>query len=101
MNHCPDISTVADIMPNHEKSYDLAIKLAEVFFRAPKREKILRVQLFAIEYGHDIRSHNFSVEDIVRRAGIGKHYYQSMTQGVRLSEYVELRHSRPEGCSDV
>lgn len=101
MNHCPDISSVADAMPNHEKSFDLAIKLAEVFFRAPKREKILRVQLFAIEHGPDIRRHNLSIEDIVRRAGIGKHYYQAMTQGVRLSEHVEFRHSGLGGCSDA
>ena len=63
--------------------------LVEMYDKAPDKEKVLSVHLFAIEYAGQIA--NMSAKDIVVGAGLPKSYKTEIRKGINLAKHVQLR----------
>ena len=52
-------------------------------------EQVLAIHLFGIRYGQYIREKNYSVKDIISKAGLPESYFAELNKGIKLSNYVD------------
>ena len=69
----------------------LANILREFYDKAKRKQTILMIDLFGIEYGNTIRKNDFSIKRIVQLSEIGDSYITEVTKAVKLSEYVNIK----------
>ncbi len=63
--------------------------LAEMYGKAPEKEKALSIHLFAIKYADHIA--NMSAKDVVVGAGLLESYKTELRKGINLAKYVHLK----------
>lgn len=65
---------------------ELVTKLKKCVEEYP--EKVLAIHMFGIKYGKCIRKNNYSVNEIIRKAGLHDSYFAEINKGIKLSSYV-------------
>ena len=67
---------------------ELSTALQEMYETAPQGEKAAMIHLFGIRYAAEIKDSDFSINDIVKKAGLSSTYVTEINKGIRLAPYV-------------
>ncbi len=70
---------------------DLAQKLNQMYYNAPKGEKVSMIHLFGIKYSVEIIECNASAKEIAIAADINESYGTEISKGVKLGRYVNVK----------
>ena len=70
---------------------ELAVVLRERYDKAKRNEAALQIHLFGIEYAKEIRDGDFTIAELVEKAGMGSGYGTEISKAVKLSDYVALK----------
>jgi 5-methylcytosine-specific restriction protein B len=70
---------------------DLAQKLNNMYYNAPKGEKVSMIHLFGIKYSEEIKESNASTKEIAKAANINESYGTEISKGVKLGHYVDIK----------
>ncbi|HHX68012.1 MAG TPA: hypothetical protein GX708_08195 [Gallicola sp.] len=73
---------------------ELSLILKERYENAPKREQVVNIHLFGIEYGEIIKRNNYKPVEIIRLAEMNKSYNTELSKGIKLSKFVILKSTR-------
>ena len=74
--------------------YELGQKLKEMYEEGiQKKEKTTQIHLFGIIYADVIRGNNLNIVEIIKFSGISSSYNVEVNKGIKLSKYVELKHT--------
>lgn len=65
--------------------------LKTMYEDAPKKEQVVNIHLFGIEYGEEIIKAKFSASKIINTSGLKKSYITELSKGVKLSKFVTLK----------
>ncbi len=69
---------------------ELSSILYEMISNAKKGNVYVQYHLFGIKYVNEILSSDFSIEEIVKNAGIRKSLASEIRKGIKLSEFVKV-----------
>ncbi len=69
---------------------ELSSILYEMISNAKKGNVFVQYHLFGIKYVNEILSSDFSIEEIVKNAGIRKSLASEIRKGIKLSEFVKV-----------
>ena len=69
---------------------ELSSILYEMISNAKKGNVYVQYHLFGIKYVNEILSSDFSIEEIVKNAGIRKSLASVIRKGIKLSEFVKV-----------
>ena len=73
------------------KIEELSEKLKDMYENAPKKEQVVNIHLFGIQYAEYIKKHNFRISKIIGNAGMKKSYAVELSKGIKLSKFVKLK----------
>jgi 5-methylcytosine-specific restriction protein B len=70
---------------------ELSAKLNQMYYNAPKGEKVSMIHLFGIKYADEIKESGIATKEIAKDANINESYGTEISKGVKLSKYVQVK----------